>query len=84
MTSKFNSPLAERLYQRSLEGAQTDTIGSVDELGWCGRFNDELAILFQDEQGFVWADVYDTPAKLELAWTELVRAYVEWDEQEVV
>lgn len=75
--SRFEDSQAERLHEISLEGGHDDEIGSVDELGWAGRFDDELTILTEDSQGFVWSDRYATRADLEAHWKELIDTYEE-------
>ena len=69
--SKFDSELAERLYDLSLESSQDEECGRVDENGhWYGLFREEKAILCEDSQGFVSASEYDTGEELEEAWQE--------------
>lgn len=82
--SKFDSLLAEHLYGLSLESQQDDEVGSVQELGWYGLFNQERAILWETNQGFVYAQDYDNDNALILAWavveTEYRNFYAESDD----
>jgi len=57
-------------------------IGSVDELGWYGRFSGKIKgrgpfhiIVMENSQGFVYADFYDNEEQLEAAWAEIESAY---------
>jgi hypothetical protein len=75
---KFSSDKAERLYAESLEGT-TESIGSVDELGWFGAFPDERAILTEDSQGFVGLDEYGTDTEYQAAWSALETMYAKYD-----
>ena len=77
--SKFENALAERLYELSLDGGQDDSIGSVDELGWAGRFNDERAVLTEDSQGFVWVEQHETDLTFEEHWQDILDLYEEFD-----
>jgi hypothetical protein len=81
--SKFNNALAERLHEISLEGGHDDEIGSVDELGWAGLFLMEKAILIEDSQGFVDAEVFDTVQDVGIEWELIEKQYTEfWDAQD--
>lgn len=73
--SKFDSRLAENLYEDSLEGGADDDIGSVDELGWFGLFEEEKAILSEDGQGFVYLNEYGDQEALDKAWNEIIDQY---------
>ena len=55
---KYSTDLAERLYKETPD----EEAGSVEELGWFGRFNEEKVILTEDSQGF------DTSEKLQEVW----------------
>ena len=69
--SKFDSELAERLYNLSLDSSQDEECGSVQENGtWYGLFREEKAILSEDSQGFVSVAEYDTDEELGQAWQE--------------
>jgi len=73
--SKFDSKLAEALYEDSPD----DSIGSVDELGWAGIYRDDLAIIVEDYQGFVWLEEFDTRSDMEEAWEDFEAIYEEYD-----
>ena len=64
---KYSTDLAERLYTKTPD----EQAGSVEELGWFGRFNEEKVILTEDSQGFVDAEEYDTIEKLNEVWDTL-------------
>jgi hypothetical protein len=80
--SKFNSPLAERLYELSLDGSQDAEIGDAETLGWYARFNREFAILHVDSQGFVDAEEFETLSEFTLAWQGIEDEYVLWDREQ--
>ncbi|MBE27624.1 MAG: hypothetical protein CMB06_00725 [Euryarchaeota archaeon] len=61
---KYSTDLAERLYKETPD----EEAGSVEELGWFGRFNEEKVILTEDSQGFVDAERFDTSEKLQEVW----------------
>lgn len=73
--SRFENSLAEELY----EDFADEEIGSVQELGWAGRFNDDLAILTEDTQGFVWVDFHETQESFDSHWQEIVETYEEFN-----
>jgi len=77
--SKFDSKLAETLYDLSLDGGQDEDIGSVSELGWFGRFNYELAILSEDSLGFVNVETFKSELALRLSWEDIERDYELFD-----
>jgi hypothetical protein len=59
-----------------------EDIGSVDELGWYGRFSGKIKgrgpfhlYVFEGSQGFVTASFFDTKAELDDAWDEIEAAY---------
>ena len=65
-----------------------DEIGSVDELGWFGRFDGKLkgaqvrAIVCEDNQGFVDVEYFDTTEALDRKWSDIENAYGYQDEDE--
>jgi len=78
---KFDSKLAEALYDLSLDSSQDDECGDVSVCGfWAARFDTlecletEHAILIEDEQGFVSAESFDSLDDLETRWNELLEA----------
>ena len=77
--SKFNSPLAERLY----DAEPDDSIGSVDELGWFGLFLDQAGsggqILTEDSYGFVTVWEFDNDRDLNDEWHSIENDYREFD-----
>lgn len=78
---KFDSELAESLYELSMDSSQDDECGDVGMCGfWAARFDNlecletEYAILIEDEQGFVSAEAFDSLEELEARWAELLEA----------
>ncbi len=45
-----------------------ESIGSVDELGWAGLYRQELSIILEDSDGFVWIEEYPDLATLSKGW----------------
>ena len=80
--SKFNSELAETLYEQSLECGPDEEIGSVDELGWFGLFEDELVILQEDSQGFVYAHQQANLNQNRLFWAIVENSYRNYYDEE--
>ena len=81
--SKFDSELAERLYELSLDSSQDEECGSVQENGtWYGLFREEQAILSEDSQGFVSVSEFDSDEALEQAWQECLEECGEGDGEE--
>lgn len=78
MSSKFSSPLAEELWEASLESAQDDEIGESDGFGWFALFESDLSILSVDSQGFVYSQHFESAGDLHLAWTETEMSYDRW------
>lgn len=85
--SKFNSALAEFLYGEE----PSESIGSVDELGWYGLFLNEALgevggtgggqILTEDSNGFVTVWEYATDLELNDEWHQIESDYLAYDEQ---
>lgn len=71
--SKYQNNLAERLHSRF---SADEVIGSVDELGWAGRYDSVGvpggAILEEDTLGFVTIDVYKEDHELRMAWEDRI------------
>lgn len=68
---KFSSPLAERLWTLSLEGAQDAECGEAETVGWYARFAHEGVILSADAQGFVDVTIPLTGPQMEELWEAL-------------
>lgn len=73
MSEKFSSPLAEGLYNLTLESNEDDRVGDCQTFGWFALFREEKAILSVDSAGFVDATVYEDVDK---AWSGLESAWV--------
>lgn len=82
MSNKFDSELAERLYNLSLDSSQNDSVGNADELGWFARFDDELAIVGEYAAGFVTVWEYPNPEALSAAWQHILDDYADYNEDE--
>jgi hypothetical protein len=59
-----------------------EEMGSVDELGWWGKFSGKIKgkgpfhiIVREDSQGFVYGEFYDTKKELESTWARFEREY---------
>lgn len=77
-SSKFgNSPLAERLYEFTLDSSEDASLGESESFGWYALFAPERAILDVDSQGFVGVVRYDDESAARTAWTELEERYEE-------
>lgn len=82
--SRFNSSLAEKLWEQSMEGWHDREAGDVETIGWYALFlaqpatKDEgaklPAILSTDEQGFVFAVEYANDELAFDAWARIERA----------
>lgn len=78
--AKFQDEVARALYNRSIEEGLEDQAGCVDEGGWAGLVKAPLvegdgrvgAIIQQDEDGFVSAELFDDEDELTKAWEEVV------------
>lgn len=90
---KFDSIAAFKLYLWSLDGGQDEETGNaVDWDYWAAIFRDvtqsgssgksmpPVAILVTDSQGSVSANWYGDGDAAELAWTELEKAYAEFED----
>ena len=79
----FLVQLAELLYEASLNGELDEEIGSVDELGWYGRFIDRVDLFYyilnEDSQGFFSYEQYPTLPSLNEAWEEIEAMYLAFD-----
>ena len=92
MLGKFegngDEKLAELLYEASLNGELDEEIGSVDELGWYGRFIDRVDLLYyiltEDSQGFFSYQQYATLPELNVAWDEIEAMYETFDNEEML
>jgi hypothetical protein len=65
--NKFENEVTEQLNEITLNGFANEEFGSVTENGlWTGLLvdteidNAPHAVLFEDEQGFVWSHIYKT------------------------
>ena len=78
--TKFDSPRTEVLYQKSLDGWQTEELGDAGTFGWYGlflNFHGEDYILHEDSQGFVDSTVYPL-GEGESAWECVYCDYEDW------
>jgi hypothetical protein len=71
---------AEILDCFALESSETESLGDADTFGWFACFEDFLAILNTDSQGFVTATVYDTLEEVKDAWWTIRSAYEAWED----
>lgn len=69
---KFSCPFSERLYVLAQEGAEDESAGSTAYGSWFGLFRDMRAILREDEQGFVYVDVYASTDELQEVWQDVL------------
>lgn len=77
--------LMEVLKIASMDGAQDETCGTVDTIGWHGLFKAEAFILHCDSQGFYDYCVYDTVAGVMVGWQRVLdceQEYLEGEETE--
>jgi hypothetical protein len=87
MPGKFegneNEQLAELLHEASLNGELDEEIGSVDELGWYGRFIDRVDLFYyilnEDSQGFFSYEQYPDLPSMNQAWEEIESMYATFD-----
>jgi hypothetical protein len=70
---KFDSPLAKKLWEASLESGQDEELGSTTEAPgtWVALFKPEKAILYADTQGFISVDEFDDEESLIRHWQKL-------------
>lgn len=70
---KFDSPLAKKLWEASLESGQDEELGSTTEAPgtWVALFKPEKAILYADTQGFISVDEFDDEESLMRHWQKL-------------
>lgn len=64
----------EEAWEAAGNGYLDDQIGSVDEMGWYGRYG--AVIIWQDSQGFKDAAVYDTEDEALEAWSTVEEDYI--------
>lgn len=81
---KFDNALTEKLHEITLNGFVDEEFGSVTENGlWTGIvLNTGIteaphAVLFEDEQGFVWSHIYDTESEAQSDFDYNFDAYEE-------
>lgn len=81
MNSKYQDALTEKLYNRYLNGATDEEIGSVDELGWFGLFRNMRGghIIMQDIFGNVYRESFRSTKKLEERWSYINYDYERYD-----
>ena len=87
VSEKFDSPLAERLYELSLDGLWHDDEASAgDGNGWACLFTNLItnactfvvhAILREDSQGFVTCETFDSGEEAEEGWEGVREVYDE-------
>ena len=74
---KFEGETLEtiELYEYAMVSSQDCEISVGEGAGWYGRFNDELAIIHEDSNGFVSTSFYDNLQDLNKDWQELEDLY---------
>jgi hypothetical protein len=72
--SRYLNDLAERFDDIEPD----ESVGSVDELGWFGLYNDELVITELDSMGFVDATQFESSADYNAAVERIVSLYDEF------
>jgi hypothetical protein len=86
-STKFDSKLAETLYERSLDGAHDDECGSVSENGvWYGLFETSHGgyILWKDSLGFVGVVSFKSVRRLTQAWEECLFLANEYEDEAAI
>jgi hypothetical protein len=84
MSSKFDSELAEELYEYTLDSSEDASLGDADTFGWYALFRDERAILVTNSQGFVSAREYETTGAAQIAWDGIEKEYSDFNVRSVV
>lgn len=82
---KFESPLAKKLWDFSMDSDQDDSVGDASSgPGWAALFKPEKAILYVDTQGFVTADEFDDEESLMKHWEYVSKEldFNEFDDEE--
>jgi hypothetical protein len=79
MSHKFEDEFAEDLYRASLNGLNDDGLGDTADFGWHGLFLKDLAILTEDNYGFVSVTRFASLGDLEEAWDILQDEYNEFE-----
>lgn len=69
---KFQDDYTEQLYERSLDQGHDEETGEVDAMGWFAIFRDELTIINQTSQGFVYSQIYESAEEMETNWERIV------------
>lgn len=68
---KFENELAKKLYEVSLESGQDEEVGDSSIDTWAALFKPELAILYEDSQGFITVDEFEDEESLMKHWEML-------------
>lgn len=84
--SKFDSELAEHLYNISLNDFHDGVMGDIEWNGHFTKFYEAPGsveapgayILYEDDQGFVGVQTFADNMDLDEAWSDLEREYVAW------
>lgn len=78
--------VAKHIYENNFTDAE---IGSVDELGWYGRFSGKLkgrgpfhVIVSESSDGFVSGEFFDTEKQMMKAWRGIEQEYENFGEGE--
>lgn len=81
---KYDSPLAKDLWEKSMEGMyQDEEMGDVSENGaWYALFKEERAILRQNDQGFIYAEQYDSEEETMEMWKNIAKDLYPEEESE--
>jgi len=79
--SKFASGLAEELYDASLDGGESASLGTSDGFGWRALFimDGWGAIICENSQGFVNISEYESEEEAEAEWSELEKAFERYE-----
>jgi hypothetical protein len=75
VSSKFDSRLAEELYDWTMDSSEDASLGESESFGWFALFRDERAILAVNSQGFVGVRQYETVTGVLAAWDGLEADY---------
>lgn len=68
--SRFDSDLAEKLWDTSLDGGADEEVSNEVSGEWAGLMRDEKAVLYQSGSGFIFAEEFDTLDQATAAFEE--------------
>lgn len=78
VSSKFDSKLAETLYDWTMDSSEDASLGESESFGWYALLRDERAILAVNSQGFVAVRQYETAGAALVAWDGIETEYTSW------